>query len=114
LKLWEAHKDDAVNEAAIPEPEEEVEEEAPNLEETESGAQVDGAPAPAPEPAPAKPMTAVEARDAIMALGYTGAPEQRDAMKQALAAVGKVKFTELAEGEYERVIAAYKKGVGLE
>lgn len=122
LKLWETYK---ANEPAAAEPVEAVE---PEVVAAESTPDVVEAVEPAPaepetvepevvaEPVetvePAKPMTAMEARQCIMEMGYTGSVEQRGIMRKALASIGKERFSDLVEGEFEKVIEAYKSFSG--
>lgn len=122
LKLWETYKD---SEPAAAEPVEAVEPEVVAAEPTPEAVE-----AVEPEPAepeaieqevvaepveavePAKPMTAMEARQCFMDMGYTGSVEQRGIMRKALASVGKERFADLADGEFEKVIEAYKSFSG--
>lgn len=124
LKLWETYKD---SEPAAAEPVEAVDPEVVAAEPTPEAVEtVEPEPAPAePEASepevvaepvetvePAKPMTAMEARQCFMEMGYTGSVEQRGIMRKALASVGKERFADLADGEFEKVIEAYKSFSG--
>lgn len=121
LKMWETYKD---SEPAAAEPVEAAEPEVVAAEPTPEVVEaVEPEPAPAEPEAikmevvaepveavePAKPMTAMEARQCFMDMGYTGSVEQRGIMRKALASVGKERFADLADGEFEKVIEAYKR-----
>ena len=118
LKFWERHKNDPEMQALPAEtsaaPAEQAAEASPEPAEQEAPAVelFDGQeePAPVPEPA-AKPMTELEARQHIMAKGYTGTPEQIALLKKALAAVGAAKFADVAnlENGYDKLIAEFDR-----
>jgi hypothetical protein len=122
LRMWETYKD---SEPAAAEPVEAVEPEVIAAEPTPEvveAVEPEPAAAEAIEPEvvaepveavePAKPMTAMEARQCFMDMGYTGSVEQRGIMRKALASVGKERFADLADGEFEKVIEAYKSFSG--
>jgi hypothetical protein len=84
-KLWEQHKDDAPAPVASQDADPDVA--TPPVEE-----------------APAAPMTREEARASITEW-YKGTPEDQKILIDAFAEVGATKFTEVGDGDFDRLIA---------
>lgn len=102
VKLWEKHQTDPV----LPP----VGQEESAAEESMTASEVDsnifGDVAPAEEEK--KPMTAEEAR-AILTADFSGTPEDKQMMLSALAKLGVAKFSDVPEGKFEELVAAFRE-----
>ena len=105
LKLWEKRQSDPIiGTAAVPVAEPVAEEpEAAPAEAPEADIFGDSAPAKEEK----KPMTAEEAR-AILTADFSGTPEDKQMMLSALAKLGVTKFSDVPEGKFEELVAAFK------
>ena len=103
VKLWEKHQTDPVLPPA--DPEEPAVEESTTAPAEAPEADIFGDSAPAKEEK--KPMTAEEAR-AILTADFSGTPEDKQMMLSALAKLGVTKFSDVPEGKFEELVAAFK------
>jgi cell division protein FtsN len=88
-------------------------EEAPVAEAEEAPvAEAEEAPVAEAEEAPKAPMTREEARAFIINSGYSGTPEQAEAMRSSLAEFGAARFAELKDGQFDAFVEAYQKHLG--
>ena len=101
VKLWEKHQTDPVLPPA--DPEEPAVEESTTAPDADSDVFGDSAPVKEEK----KPMTAEEAR-AILTADFSGTPEDKQMMLSALAKLGVTKFSDVPEGKFEELVAAFK------
>ena len=105
VKLWEKHRSDPIVGTTAAPVEEPVAEAVPADED------IFGDSAPVKEEK--KPMTAEEAR-AILTRNFSGTPEDKQLMLAALNQLGVQRFSDVPEGKFEELVAAFKalKGGG--